>query len=93
MPPRLRLLGAERRTEAIDFAECGSRGFDVELARLREVGLAQVEVVDRKQRASMFADRSRENRRIDERELPLVEKVPDRLDDFVTHPRDRHLLL
>src|SRR5207237_7451231 len=93
MPARLRFLGAERRSEAIDLAERGRRGFDVELPRLRQIGLAQIEVVDRKERARVLADRSGENWRVDQRELPLVEKVADRLDDFMTHPRDRHLLL
>src|SRR6267143_6007926 len=41
----------------------------------------------------MLADRSGENRRVHEREVALVEKVADRLDDFMSHPRDRNLLL
>src|SRR5947209_3251856 len=92
VPARLRFLGAERGTEAIDLAERSRRGFDVELPRLREIGLAEVEVIDRKQRSGMLADRSGENRRVHECEVALVEKVANRLDDFITHARDRDLL-
>ena len=37
---RLRLLRAEGRAEAVDLAQRERGGFDVELAGLREVGLA-----------------------------------------------------
>src|SRR5438876_4615925 len=69
---RLRLLGAERRTEAIDLAERGGSGFDVELPGLREIGLAEVEVIDGKQRSRMLTDRSGENRRVHEREMAIL---------------------
>src|SRR6266545_4936660 len=93
VPARLRLLGAERRAEAIHLAEGGGGGLDVQLAGLREIGFLQIEVVHREQRARMLADRAGENRRVDERELPLVEEIANRLDDFVADVRDRHLLL
>src|SRR2546422_7884009 len=36
-------------------------------------------------------DRTREDRRVDQDEVPLVEEVPDRLDHLVAHTRDRDL--
>ena len=45
MPARLRLLGAERRAERVDLSERRGRCFAVELARLREIRVALVEVL------------------------------------------------
>ena len=83
---RLRLLGAEGRTEGVDLPERRGRGLAVELARLREVRVAFVEVLGREQTASL-ADRRRENRRIDAQEAALVEEIVDRLFDLVADRR------
>ena len=91
MPAGLRFFGPERGSEAIDFAERRRRGLDVQLPRLREVGRAQVEVFGGEQVARRLADRTGENRRIDQDEMPLIEKVTNRLDHLVAHARDRHL--
>ena len=69
---RLRLLRAEGRPEAVDLAQRHRRGFDVELARLREVSLL-LEVVHRKQRGRAFASRRRQDRRIGQGEAAIVE--------------------
>src|SRR6266545_4444040 len=89
---RLRLLGAERRPEAVHFAERGGRRFDVELARLRQVRGAEVEVLGGEEVPRRFADRAGEDRRVDEDEAALVEEVADRLDHLVAHAGDGHLV-
>src|SRR5436190_11963575 len=89
---RLRFFGAKRRPEAIHFAERRGGGFDVQLSRLREIGLAEVEVVHREERAGVLADRSRQDGGVHEREMPLVEEIANRLYHLVTYARDRDLL-
>src|SRR2546425_574833 len=88
------------RPRAVSFATAsvyamrgygGGGGLDVELPRLCEVGGAQVEVLDGEQMPGRLTDRTREDRRVDHDEVPLVEEVPDRLDHLVAHPRDRDL--
>jgi len=93
VPARLRLFGAERRTEAVDLAKRRRGGLDVQLAGLREIRLPEIEVVHGEQRARMLADRAGENGRVHEREVALMKKIANRLDDFVAHARDRDLLL
>ena len=69
---RLRFLRAEGRPEAVNLAQRHRRGFDVELARLREVSLL-VEVVHREQRGGAFAGGGREDGRIGQGEAAVVE--------------------
>ena len=69
----------------------GSGRFTVELAGLREVRLAEIEIVGGEQFTGLFADRSGENRRIDANEAAVVKELADRMFDFVAHARDRHL--
>ena len=90
MSPRLGFLGAESRTEAVDLSERGCGRLAVQLSRLREIRSAQVEVLGAEQPAS-FSDRRGKNRSIDEREIPLVKEIADRLLDFVSDPADRAL--
>src|SRR2546425_3239454 len=91
--PYTTLFRSERRAEAIHFAERRRGGLDVQLARLREIGLPQIEVVDGEQRARMLADRAGEYGGVDQGEVPLMEEIANRLDDLVAHARDRDLLL
>src|SRR4029077_10587545 len=63
----------------------------VQLARLRQIRSAQVEILGAEQPAS-FSDRRRKNRSIHEGEIPLVKEIADRLLDFVSYPPDRALL-
>src|SRR5256884_260200 len=91
MTARLGLLGAERGPEAVHLAVCRRRGFDVQLAGLGQIRRAQVEVLSREQVSGGFADRAREDRRVDQHKVALVEEVADRLDHFVAHPGDRDL--
>src|SRR5258708_23287601 len=91
MAPRLRFFGAERGAETITLAQRRGGGLDVQLARLGQISLAEIEVVGGKEIPCRLADRAGENRRIDEREALLVEEVAGRLDHFVSHARDRHL--
>jgi hypothetical protein len=87
---RLALLGAEGGAEAVRLAEGRGRSLHVELAGLREVSRIAV-VVGLEERARALAGVGREDRRIDEREVELVEVVAHGLDDRVTHPHDRVL--
>src|SRR6185312_13907999 len=82
----LGLLGAEGGAEAIDLAEGGGGGLQVELAALREVGLV-AEVVGLEQVRGPLAGGGREDGRVDERELPLVEEVADALLDLAAYPQ------
>src|SRR5256885_1380872 len=91
VPARLGLLGAERGPETVHLAVRRRCGLDVQLARLRQVRRAQVEVLGREQVPGGFADRSREDRRVHQHEAALAAKVADRLNHFVAHPGDRHL--
>ena len=86
MPPRLGFLGTKRRAERVDLSERRGGGFAVQLARLREVRVAFVEIFGGEESASL-ADRRRENRRVDAHESALVEEIVDRLLDFVPHAR------
>ena len=86
----LRLLGPEGRAEAVDLAERRGRRLEVELAGLREVGLV-AEVVGLEQRRGALAGRRGEDRRVDQREVALVEEVADRLLDLAAHPQRRPL--
>ena len=90
MAARLRFLRAERWAERIHLAQRHGRGFDVELAGLREIRLL-VEVIDREQRGRAFASGWSQNRRIGQREAALVEKVAGSLDDLGAHAQDRRL--
>src|SRR5258705_2467542 len=93
VPARLRFLGAERRAETIALAERRGGGLHVQLAGLRERGLPEIEIVQGEQGARVLADRAGEDRRIDEREVPFIKEVANRLHDLVAHSRDRNLLL
>ncbi len=85
-----RFLCAERRTEGVDLAERHGRGFDVELAGLREVGLL-VEVVDREERGRALARGGRKDRRIGQGEAAIVEEIARGFDDFGAQTEDRGL--
>jgi len=90
---RLRLLGTEGRTEAVDLAEREGRGLGVELARLGQEGLLVAEVVELEEGAGALARARGEHRRVDADEPTLVEEGPDRRDDGVTDPHHRPLAL
>src|SRR5260370_5013227 len=87
MAARLGLLRAEGRTEGIHLAQCHGRGFNVELAGLRQKRFF-VEVVDREQSAGAFAGRGREDGRIGQNEAALVEKVTRGAYDLSSYPQD-----
>ena len=81
---------AKRWPEGIHLAQRHGRGFDVELAGLREIRLL-VEIIDREKRAGAFAGGRSKNRRIGEDEAALVEEIARRLDDLRPHPQNRRL--
>jgi hypothetical protein len=91
MAPRLRLLGAEGRAEAVDLAERHRVRLVVELAALGEEGLGVLEVLHGKQRGRPLTGRGRENRRVAQDEAAGVEEVTDRVDDFVPDPQNSGL--
>ena len=93
VPPRLRLLGAERRPEAVHPAERHRVGLVVELTALRQVGRRVLEVLRRKQGRRPFARGRREDRRVGQDEAARVEVVADGVDDFVADAQDRLLAL
>jgi hypothetical protein len=87
----LRLLGSKGGAEAVDLPQGGGRRLDVELPGLREVCLAEVEIVGREEISRLLTDRSRQDRRVHQGEPLLVEVVADGLLDLVAHPGDRGL--
>ncbi len=93
MAARLRLLGPERRAEAVDAAEGHGVGLVVELAALREVRRGVVEVLDREERRRALAGRRREYRRVGQDEATIVEERPHGGDDLGAHPEDGALAL
>src|SRR5687767_5373034 len=86
--PSLRLLGAERGPEAVHLAVRHRAGLHVELAGLREGGIAQIEVLCLEQRARLLADRPSEDRRVEAHESPVAEELPDPEDHLVTDAHD-----
>src|SRR5215467_12921451 len=84
----LGLLGAESRTEAINLAEGGGSSFVIELAGLREVGLAILKVIDAKKGGGSFASSRREYRGVHQDKSIVVKVIPDSADDFGSHRQD-----
>ena len=91
--PRLGFLGAEGRSKAVDLAEGHGRGFVIELAGLRQVGLVVLEVVHLEQRGGSLARCRSENRGIHQGEAVRVEIVAHCFDYFVAHANDGVLAL
>src|SRR6185369_6016012 len=85
MAARLRLLRPKRRTKTVNFPKRGGGRFVVELSRLRQVSLLAFEVINLKERRRSFTRRRRKNRRIEQRETVVVEKVSHGLHDRVPH--------
>ena len=72
--------------------ERGGGRLDVQLAGLRQVRLAQVEVLGRRRAFPACSPiAAGQDRRVHQHEAALVEEVADRLDHLVPHPGDRHL--
>ena len=86
VPARLRLFRPEGGSEAVDPAEGHACRLEIELARLAEVRLP-VEVIGLEQGRRALARRWRQDRRIDQDEIALVEEVADRLGDFAPDPQ------
>src|SRR6185295_7097917 len=82
----LRLLGAEGGAKAVDLAESGRGRLQIELSGLGKEGLV-AEVIGLEERRGSLAGGGREDGRVDERELALVEEVADPLLDLATHPQ------
>ncbi len=90
VPPRLRLLRAKRRPEAVHLAQRQRRRLNVKLAALRQVrGIA--EVVHRKQRRRALARRRRQNRRIGPDISIGVKVFSRRAHDLRANPQNRRL--
>src|SRR5581483_1663259 len=92
MAARLRLLGAERRAEAVDTAEGSSSRLEIKLAGLRQERLL-AEVVRLEQRRRSLSRVGGEDRRIDQDEIAIVEKVANRFLDLIANAQDRMLIL
>ncbi len=90
MASGLGLLGAECRTESVDIAQRGGRSLAVQLTCLGQIRVPLVEIFGREE-AAPLSDRARQNRRVYADELPLIEKVIQRLLGFGADPRYRHL--
>ena len=91
--PRLRLLRAEGRAEAVDPAERHRVGLVIELAALREKRGVLLEVLHREERGRPLAGRRGEDRRVAQDEAAAIEEVTDRVDHLVAHAQDRGLTL
>src|SRR5256712_4243986 len=91
VPARLRLLGAEGRSEAIDAAKRHRRRLQVELSGLAQVRLL-VEVIGLEQRGRALAGRRCQDRRVDQHEVALMEEIADRLGDLAPEPQECMLL-
>jgi hypothetical protein len=91
MATGLRLLGAKRRAEGVNQAECGRGRFAIQLARLRQVRSSFLKVLSLEESASL-AYGGREDRSIGPKESALIEEIMDRLLDLVAHHKDRALL-
>src|SRR5690606_39070699 len=68
-----------------------SRGLAVQLAGLRQVGLAQVEVVGGEELARLLADGPGQDRGVDQGKIALIEEVADGLDHLMADPGNGHL--
>src|SRR5262249_30129432 len=64
--------------------------FDIELSGLREVSLL-VEIIDREKCRCALARRRRQDRRIGERESPIIEEVTTSFDDLSADAQNRRL--
>ena len=91
VPARLALLRPKGRAEDVRLSDRHRRGFAIELARLRQIGLSQIEVGHLEQRRSSFAGGGSEDGRVHQREPAGVEVVADRLDDRMADGEDRPL--
>src|SRR5579883_1402947 len=78
--PRFRLLGAERRSEAIDLSQRHRRRLEVQLTALAQVRLF-VEIGRLEERRRTFERRWREDRRIDQGKAMIIEVTANRADD------------
>ena len=83
----LAFFGAEGGAEAIDLAVAHGRGFEVELAGLRQVHRL-AEVIDGKERLLALAGDGGEDRRIDQGKAVVVEEAADGVDDRMADPAD-----
>ena len=88
---RLRFFGAKRGPERIDLAQRGGRGFHVELAGLREIGLLVVDVIHFEKRGGAFAGRGRENRRVGECVALRVHEIARGANRFGANAQDGRL--
>src|SRR5271163_14158 len=91
MTPRLRLLGAECRAEAVHFAECERARFHVELSALSQVRLALAEVIELEEVGGSLARSRGQNRRVEQDEAALVKKIARGGFHFAAHAQDRVL--
>jgi len=88
VPPRLRFLRAERRPEAVHFAERHGRSFVIELARLRQIRLLVFEVIDFEQRRVPSQAAGVKIGVFHQREPVGIEVIPHRANDFMPHPQN-----
>ncbi len=88
MPPRLRLLRAKCRAEAVHPSQGHRVGLVVQLPALSQVRRLLVEVRHRKQRGRAFAGGWREDGRVGQDKPAVVKKPPDRGDHFGPDAQD-----
>ena len=88
----LGFLGPEGRAEAVDLAEGGAGGLEIELARLRQVGRL-AEVVGLEEGRGALTGGRREDRGVDIGVAAVVEEVADGLADLGADPHHGVLAL
>jgi len=81
----LGLFRPEGGTEVEHLSEGHTGGFEVQLSRLRQIGVPHVEVGDFEEGSRTFPDRSGKNRRVDQDKSSVVVEVPQRSNGFVTN--------
>src|SRR5215212_3031434 len=91
MTASLRLLCTKSWPKAVDLSEGRGGRFTVELAGLCQVGLLIVEVINLEKRRRAFAGGGRKDRRIAERKIVFVQKIPYSPDHRMTDFEDRVL--
>src|SRR3954465_9074652 len=91
MAAGLGLLRPEGRAEAIDLAQRRCRRLHVELTGLRQIRLAEIEVLRGKEIAGLLTDGSGKDRRVDQDKVTFVEEVADGLNHLVADPGNGHL--
>ena len=93
MSPRLGFLRAKRRTKGVNTPQRGRACLGIQLPRLRQIRLSEIEILRFEKGPRLFADSRGEQRRVDVNEVALVKEVVNRLNYLVADSHDGDLPL